>query len=476
MIHTNDIHSHFEQMPKVSSVIRSIKERIGGEPSLLLDIGDHMDRMRTETEGSEGAANIAVMNETGYDAAVPGNNEGLTFTVDMLSDALGKKADFPYLAANMELTSTGVRPDWLVPHRLLNCGGVRIALIGVTIDFTTFYSQLGWTVTDPIEAALREAEEVRSTADIVVVLSHMGLHHDERLASEAANRSGRLIDVIIGGHTHHLLEKPLRIGHSAIFGAGKFGQYVGHITLTYDETDRRVFADGEVISTEGFPADSHLEMVIRSYRLQSEQKLSGPIVTLQEPVENSWQQESAFGNLLAQSLRQWTQAEIGLVNAGQLLDGLQAGPVSRERLLRVCPSPINPCRMLLRGEDLAEALEEALQDAYIQLPIRGFGFRGEKLGTLCLDGMQVTYCPSAPNGQRIRSVVINGLPLDPVREYSVGTIDMFTFRIGYLSLAKGTNIRYYLPEFIRDLLADSLHNDLMLRSCREKRWIPQAEA
>ncbi|MNG28233.1 hypothetical protein D3C85_1864510 [compost metagenome] len=46
---------------------------------------------------------------------------------------------------------------------------------------------------------------------------------------------------------------------------------------------------------------------------------------------------------------------------------------------------------------------------------------------------------------------------------------MFTFGVGYLSLKQGTEIRYYLPEFIRDLLADALHSrDFINEASRER--------
>ena len=63
-----------------------------------------------------------------------------------------------------------------------------------------------------------------------------------------------------------------------------------------------------------------------------------------------------------------------------------------------------------------------------------------------------------------------GEPFDDEREYIVGTIDMFTFGIGYLSLKEGVNRRYFLPEFIRDLLADALTDSEALAIARQRRW------
>lgn len=86
ILHTNDIHSHFGSMSTIAAMIN--EERDQGGNFLVLDIGDHMDRMAVETEGTLGTANVDVINLTGYDAITIGNNEGLTFTPDHHSPTL----------------------------------------------------------------------------------------------------------------------------------------------------------------------------------------------------------------------------------------------------------------------------------------------------------------------------------------------------------------------------------------------------
>ncbi|MCZ4148913.1 multifunctional 2',3'-cyclic-nucleotide 2'-phosphodiesterase/5'-nucleotidase/3'-nucleotidase, partial [Escherichia coli] len=83
ILHTNDIHSHFDSMSSIAAMIE--RERREAGAFLVLDIGDHMDRMAVETEGTLGSANVDVINLTGYDAITIGNNEGLTFTPEQLA-------------------------------------------------------------------------------------------------------------------------------------------------------------------------------------------------------------------------------------------------------------------------------------------------------------------------------------------------------------------------------------------------------
>jgi 5'-nucleotidase len=128
----------------------------------------------------------------------------------------------------------------------------------------------------------------------------------------------------------------------------------------------------------------------------------------------------------------------------------------------LCPSPINPCSMRLTGRELLRTMEESLDPEYYQLEIRGFGFRGHVLGTLCYDGLQAEVDLSQPAGSRITRVRINREPFEADREYIVGTLDMFTFGVGHVGLKEGRDVRYFLPEFIRDLLADALNDPAMI--------------
>ncbi|WP_231570964.1 metallophosphoesterase [Gordoniibacillus kamchatkensis] len=215
MIHTNDLHSHFEAMPRIASFIRVQRELLGADRVLALDIGDHLDRMSPETEGTDGRANVDVLNATGIEAFVPGNNEGLTLAPELLRAAFAGRARFPVVCANLREASTGRIPDWMTPTHVIVKGKLRIGLIGVTAAFADYYRLLGWIADEPLQAVAARAAELRGQADIVVVLSHLGLRLDEQMAAEVPG-----IDVILGGHTHHLLEQPRQIGAVTVCGAG----------------------------------------------------------------------------------------------------------------------------------------------------------------------------------------------------------------------------------------------------------------
>ena len=178
ILHTNDLHSCFENMPKIASTIDEYRNQNAEEDLLLIDCGDHMDRMSTITEGSAGIANIEVMNATGYEIFVPGNNEGLTFSKSLFEEAFHMHARFNVLASNMMDLQTGNVPGWMLSSHIMNKGDLHIGLIGLTASFNDFYHELGWDIKDPIEVARQYVDLLRPQVDVIVLVSHLGFGFD----------------------------------------------------------------------------------------------------------------------------------------------------------------------------------------------------------------------------------------------------------------------------------------------------------
>lgn len=466
ILHTNDIHSHFEKMGAISAMIHEAVDQSSSHGEVVVfDIGDHMDRMAVETEGTLGGANVDVINLTGYDAITIGNNEGLTFTEDVLTLAYaGVKC--PVVCGNLRIQSTGEPPNWLEPYYIMNKGEIRIGLLGATAPFNAFYELLGLTALDPLETLQDQVAVIREQVDIVILLSHLGLMMDERIAETIEG-----IDVILGGHTHHVLKEPLIINDTVVCGAGKYGQYVGKVTLKRANGQHRFsLVSGGCCPVNDQLLDEQVTAAILRHREQAEIKLSRTIAITDRELPIHWDKESPFANLLAQAVRKFTGAELSIVNAGQLMGPLPEGNITEGMLHFLCPSPINACTMQLKGSDLRKALEQSLLPEYYDLVFKGFGFRGYQMGILCLDGAEVYYDDSLPAYHKITEIRIQGSLLDEERFYSVGTLDMFTFNIGYESLSLGSELSFRLPEFIRDLVGTELQRPRSLDESFIPRW------
>ncbi|WP_171056417.1 bifunctional metallophosphatase/5'-nucleotidase [Paenibacillus sinopodophylli] len=465
LLHSNDIHSRLEQAARMATFIAEERRAHGSERVLAVDCGDHMDRMRVETEGSDGIVNVELLNHAGYEVITLGNNEGLTYSSKTITDAYRHRAKFAVVCANMLEAESGEQPEWLLPNTIVDKNGLRIGLIGVTAAFTDFYTLLGWHVTDPLLAVQDQVGKLREQVDVVVVMSHLGINADKLMAEKLTG-----IDLILGAHTHHLLEEPIVIRDTTICAAGKFGEYLGRVEIGFDSISSRPLFRAAVVPMAAYAEHPEAADIIGSYLKAGQQRLSRVIARLDTPLPARAERESPLGNLLAAGLRRWTDAEIGMVNTGQLLGGLAQGDVTAGELHALCPSPINPCLMTIAGTEIRTALEQALLPEFILKPIKGYGFRGEVLGTLAVDGLAVAYDSAKPPMERLLYVSVNGEPLEDERLYKLGTIDMFSFKAGYESLANAVQTTYSLPEFIRDVIEAQLQDPSAVSECRRQRW------
>lgn len=464
ILYTNDLHSHFGAMKRIASMVNGFREQENAA-LLLLDIGDHMDRAAPETEGTMGQANVDVLNLMRYDAITIGNNEGLTFTPDQLGQAYAGLA-CEVVCANMLDAGTGKPPVWMKKQTVLERGGFKIGLVGATAAYAEFYKLLGLTVLDPLESIAKSVNELRSEADLVVVMSHLGLSFDRLLAEQVPG-----IDLILGGHTHHLLEEPLWIRQTAIAAAGKFGRHLGQITIGRDElTGAAKVISGICLPTESGPEDPMVAKALEIYKHRAVERMARTVAVIEEELPIRYDAESPFGNLLAQAVRRFTGSDLSIINSGQLLTGLPAGEISEGMLHERCPSPINPCRMNLLGKHILYSLEESLLADFTDKAIFGFGFRGKQLGGICVDGMEIIYDPEGEPFHKVIEASVQGVPIVPEGIYSVGTLDMFTFGIGYECLKQGSEQEFLLPEFLRDLLRMELQTAGAVESCFYRRW------
>ena len=427
------------------------KRRLAADEAVFtLDIGDHVDRFHMISEATSGRGNVQLLNEALYDYVTIGNNEGITLAKEQLAH-LYDDANFEVLVANL-FESDRTRPKWVKPYVLQTLdNGITVLFIGLTVAYPDFYAKLDWHIEDPYLHLESILEEVRSQADVIVVLSHLGKNADEYMAEHYD------IDVILGAHTHHLFERGVLVNETLLCCGEKWGHYVGHVQITVDvETKKVTKKDGRAINTKRLGAYGASHALLEELEQESKLIMAEPVVTLKEPLEMDWFQETKFTHMLADSLKEWCNAEIGIVNAGVLLEGLQEGVVTRGDIHRICPHPINPCRLQITGKTLRDVILKARRPSMEQLEVKGLGFRGKVMGKMIYAGVEVIPDTIPNNKILLEDVIINGESLDLERIYTVGTIDMFTFGYLYPELAVVSEKEYYMPELLRDVLTNTL--------------------
>lgn len=258
ILHTNDTHGHllpfsYPNTYNTDDPIGLLPQRqdIGGaarratlvkqirkatkNPVLLVDCGDICDGTPFSTE-YRGEADIAAMNAIGYDYACPGNHEYNNTLAQVRK--LIQMAKFPMLSANSKVKADG--SSLFQPYVIREVSGVRVALIGLmTIEARTYPAATNdLEMERPVDATKKLIREVRSKADFVIALTHIGIDEDMRLALEVPG-----IDVIVGGHSHTLLPQPIMVPNptdlrpnsvrgTVIVQAHQWGGSLGRLDLT----------------------------------------------------------------------------------------------------------------------------------------------------------------------------------------------------------------------------------------------------
>ncbi|WP_440896189.1 bifunctional metallophosphatase/5'-nucleotidase [Amphibacillus sp. Q70] len=447
--YTSDLHSYFDNWPRIIHFLNEkiTERRKNNQAYYLLDNGDHIDRVNPITEALKGKGNVDLLNKANYDVVTIGNNEGITLTKKELFD-LYDQAKFTVVCANLS-SQSDEQPNWLKPYQILSTdSAVRVAIVGLTAPFTAFYSPLGWDIHDPLETLARYIEEIKQQSDIVLLLSHLGVDQDEVIAEQFPD-----LDVIIGGHTHHLFESEEYFNQTISTAVGKSGYYVGEIQLIWDH-DQKTLIDKKATAhpTQDDLEDSKTIELISRHRFETDRLLNKKIVTLTEPLEVDWFKETYLIKQLAHTLKTWTNADAAMLNAGILLQGFEQGVVTELDVHSNCPHPINPCLVTLTGQELLEVVRAGLTKAYRQLQVKGYGFRGKVMGALVYADVEFEMKYDNEGNEYVESLLIGNEPLDVNKMYRLATADMFTF--GHLSpqISRAQSKQFFMPEFIRDLL------------------------
>ena len=220
ILHTNDMHSHihpFESgrnkgvggMAQRATIIKQIRDE--GNQVLLLDAGDiFQGTPYFNIYGGE--LEFKLMSEMGYDASTIGNHDfdnGLDGLVRQLPHA-----KFPFIVSNYDFSDTLMDDNYL-KYKVFNRGGIKIGIFGIGIELEGLVPKKLYGNTlyqNPIDKSNYYSDLLKNSlgCDLIICLSHLGFKYntkkvsDKMLASQTKN-----IDLIIGGHTHTFLNKPV---------------------------------------------------------------------------------------------------------------------------------------------------------------------------------------------------------------------------------------------------------------------------
>jgi 2',3'-cyclic-nucleotide 2'-phosphodiesterase (5'-nucleotidase family) len=382
------------------------------QPGLFLAAGD-MIQGDTWTNFSQGYSTIALLNQLQVDAMVTGNHE-YDFGQEVLKQRISE-ARFPVLVANV----TGL--PGVTPQTSFNLPQGKVAVIGLVTDDVPQSSHprntKGLTFAAPLLTAREQIRTREKDTNLVVLLTHIGHEQDLALAEDLCT-GPEAVDVptlIVGGHSHTVVQAPVRIGNCAVVQAGDHGRLLGVVDMTVDQ-EKLLAASGrleEIVPTPG-GAEPVTAALVERYNAQVDIVLNQKAGTTEVDLiqEGARQQETNLGDLVADIVRRTTGAQAALVNGGSLRTGLAKGEITFRQIYAALPFNNYLVAVKMNGQLLLQTLEHGVSGVE-----RGEGRFPQ------VSGMTFTFDRRKPVGQRIVSATLGGKPIDPQQEYTVATLD-----------------------------------------------------
>ncbi len=455
ILHFNDSHGHIEipeaeegqvalggisRMAAVMAEVRAYN-RAHDIPTLVLSAGDVLQGTPLSTV-FKGEADFKCLNLFPLDAMCIGNHE-FDFGLPNLHKLI-EQANFPILSANIRRESDRTRVfDGALVKEI---GDEVCVIIGLTTPetrVTTMPSNVaGLLFEDAATVAKTLVDRILRHRDYLIIgLTHLGFEEDVKLARQVPG-----LDVIIGGHSHTLLEQAKLVGDTIVLQADCHGRFLGQLDLIVDE--------GKVTRHRWFlrPMDEHIEprhdveAIVEDYvnRLgeELEQVVAVASVFLDGEREHVRSRETNLGNLITDAMRALSGAEIAFCNGGGIRASIDEGPITMGEVLQVLPFGNELCTVKLTGEQVKGVLAESAS----REPGDG--------GFMQISGLKVVI----KDGQ-VEEVTVNGEPLAADKVYLVATNNFLLqggdgydiFKAGQEPYEVGTRLAAAVEQYLTDI-------------------------
>ena len=440
VLYTNDVHCGVDDNLGYQglALVKSTLEA-QGKKVLLADMGDAVQGGPIGTL-SKGEYIIDIMNEVGYDIAIPGNHE-FDYGMDQFFK-LVEKAKFPYISANFfDKDGKAV----LEPYKIFDVEGQKIAFVGICTPKTVTTStpayfqddegnwiytfgqdEDGKTVYDAVQAAVDAARA--EGAEVVVGMGHLGIEADctpWTSSDVITNTSG--IDVMLDGHSHSVIEKEMvknKEGKDVILtSTGTKLQYVGCLTIKDGEVDTALLGDNELSS---FIGDIEKEFKDKINEVVANTDVDLVIHDPANPEQRIIRlSETNLGDLVSDAYRLISGADVSIVNGGGIRDKISQGEITYGEIIAVHPFGNELCVVECTGQEILDALELGVSALPNEsggfLHVSGMSFSVDMNVESTVKRDNDNLFESVEGERRVKDVMIGEEPLDPEKTYTLAS-------------------------------------------------------
>jgi 5'-nucleotidase/UDP-sugar diphosphatase len=421
ILHSNDMHGDF-----LSEVRGGSGKLIGG----LALLSGYINQVRSEEEnvfyviagdlvqGSlidsefKGISTIELMNYLAPDVVSLGNHE-LDYGLPHLL-FLEKLANFPIVNANLYIKKYNKR--LMTPHIILKKAGMDILFIGIitekVMDSISRDSMVGSFIS--LEEASHEVGRIcdaykSDDIDLTILLTHIGFDSDRELAGMLDPAWG--VDMIIGGHSHTILDEPAKENDILIVQAGVGTDQVGRFDIMVDDdTNRIVDWKWRLVEISAKNADPDKELIayIDSFKQVVDRKYNALLCRFATALTHPCREtETSLGNLVADIFRDVSTSDVMLVGSGSIRSAA-LGPAVTLGDIRAC-FPFYDCirRYTVSGARLRQIF------AHIMRPDNRDG-EGECYQVSA--GIRAVYNDTS---KTLESLTLAGVPVDDASQYTI---------------------------------------------------------
>ena len=349
ILHSNDMHGDFlaEVRGEEGRLIGGLallsgyinKVRREEENVLFVIAGDMVQGSLIDSE-YKGISTMEIMNYLAPDVVCLGNHE-LDYGLPHLL-FLEKMANFPIVNANMYIKDYHKR--LMTPYLIIKKADIDILFTGIITEKIMDALKQDVLISSfiSIEEASREVGKISNTyknddIDLTILLTHVGYESDLELARLLKPEWG--VDIIIGGHSHTILDKPGVENGVLIAQAGVGTDQVGRFDITIDdETNSIIEYNWKLIPIDEklVEPDKGLENYINSFKEEVDRKYNTIICKFAQALSHpSREVETSLGNLIADALADVAECDVMLVGSGSIRVD-EMGPLVTLRDLFIC--------------------------------------------------------------------------------------------------------------------------------------------
>lgn len=476
ILHSNDMHGDFmakevdqELIGGVSMLSGYIQKVRKEEKNVIYAISGDMFRGSLIDSEYKGISTIEIMNMLAPDIVTLGNHE-VDYGIGHLL-FLEKCAKFPIINANLYVTTNHAR--LFDSHKIIEIDGMKIMFIGILTEeviHATKQDKLIGSFVD-IDEAAKEVGRICNTyktddIDFTVLLTHIGFEADKELAKALDPRWG--VDVIIGGHSHTLLEKAEEVAGIPIVQAAYGTSQIGRFDININ-TDENCIDSYEwklvPVDDDYCPRDIALESIIKRYKDETDLKYKRLITRFADKYTHPERaSETTLGKVLSDAFKDALGVDIMLLGSGSIR-GEEMGPiVLYEDILQIFPYNDEVYRIKVDGEQLRRMFTHIFRKG---------AFEGLTEFYQISRGVRVEF---DYKNQKLISLSLNGYEVQEDETYTVG-ITSFHFKNlkAFLNVSEAEVSKKRRPKVIAtastDVLEEYFSRQELVRCSEEKRMI-----